>query len=42
VCGLRRKELFAQSGFVFNRLIETRGVFSLVEALPQALPASTQ
>ncbi len=33
-----RKALLEAAGFKFSRLIETRGVFSLVEALPAPIP----
>ena len=34
----RRKTLLEAAGFKFSRLIETRGVFSLVEAVPAPIP----
>ena len=33
-----RKVLLSAAGFRFTRLIQTRGVFSLVEAVPAPLP----
>ena len=33
-----RKLLLAEAGFRFSRLIKTRGVFSLVEAVPAKMP----
>ena len=35
---VRRKGLLTAAGFRFTRLIKTRGVFSLVEAVPAKLP----
>ena len=37
-CYSCRKALLEAAGFKFSRLIETRGVFSLVEAVPAPIP----
>jgi hypothetical protein len=34
LCSACRKALFASSGFKYSRFIRTRGIFSIVEAVP--------
>lgn len=37
-----RKTLLEAAGFKFSRLVETRGVFSLVEAVPAPIPKQVE
>ena len=38
LCSPCRKRLLEAAGFNFSRLIQTRGIFSLVEAVPVPIP----